>query len=56
MPVEIREIVIKTLIQSEGFQRREALNEKQGIQLKREVLEECRRMIAENRKKGQIKR
>ncbi|WP_430410644.1 DUF5908 family protein [Kordia sp.] len=56
MPIEIRELVIKTEIQS-VTRSATASHQKQDLsQLKNELLETCKRMISESHKKEKYKR
>jgi hypothetical protein len=56
MPIEIRELVIKTEIKT--VQKSSATNyQKQDLsQLKEDLLETCKRMISESHKKEKYKR
>ncbi|MBL0358420.1 MAG: hypothetical protein IPP72_16860 [Chitinophagaceae bacterium] len=56
MPIEIRELVIKTEVIIGGTKRNFFPDEKELAQIKRHLLEECRRFIKENSKKRNIKR
>ncbi len=51
MPVEIREIVIKTVIQTTDLSRGKVLSHDKVNVIKKEVLEERRRLIYEDKKK-----
>lgn len=56
MPVEIREIVIKTVIQTQDSSAKRVVNA-EGLQhVKRELMDECRRLIMQNNKKVKKKR
>lgn len=55
MPVEIREIVIKTVIQS-GNSDKTNLSSEALAGIRKDIMEECKRMINENSKKPRIKR
>lgn len=56
MPVEIREIVIKTVIQTQDSSAKRGMSV-EGLQnVKRELMDECRRLIAQNNKKAKKKR
>jgi len=50
MPVEIREIVIKTTIQSSDNIRKKGVDSEKLEEFRKRVLEECRRMIGEQKK------
>jgi nitrogenase molybdenum-iron protein alpha/beta subunit len=56
MPIEIREIIIKTEISSGGKQTSSALKEEDIHFFRKQLLEECKRMIAEKTKKNSYKR
>jgi hypothetical protein len=56
MPVEIREVIIKTEISSIDKSRSGAAKEKELTVFKRQVLEECKRMLAVSTKKTGYKR
>ncbi|MFT3795829.1 DUF5908 family protein [Flavobacterium sp.] len=55
MPIEIREIVIKTEIASKEAGSA-ALRENEILLLRKQLLEECRRIIAEKTKRNTYKR
>lgn len=55
MPIEIREIIIRTEIVTGGSGKNSS-REKETGQLKRQLLEECKRMLAENNRKNLHKR
>jgi len=56
MPVEIREIVIRTEISGTGRDHAGSLKEKELIALKKQLLEECRRIISDHTKQTAYKR
>lgn len=56
MPIEIRELIIKTEVTVGGTQRNVFAEEKQLAEIKKQLLEECRRFIKANNKKQLIKR
>lgn len=56
MPIEIREIVIKTEISSTAQNNAGTIREKDLNMLKRQLLEECKRIISETSKKQTYKR
>lgn len=56
MPVEIREVIIKTEISSIDRNRSGAAKERELTIFKRQVLEECKRMLAISTKKSGYKR
>ncbi len=56
MPVEIREIVIKTTIQSRDTGSSSNLDDYNLGKIKREVLESCRKLLEENQKRVKYKR
>lgn len=56
MPVEIREIVIKTTIQSNDRVMKSALGEEEIKQLKNTIIEECKRMMDRQQNKLKYKR
>ena len=56
MPVEIREIIIKTEIASATREHSASVKEKDLSTLKKHLLEECKRMITEHTKRNNYKR
>jgi len=56
MPIEIRELIIKTEISSRVSFNDTTIKEAETHLLKKQLLEECRRMIAERTKKNSHKR
>lgn len=56
MPIEIRELIIKTEIVSKDSFKDSNANETEIQLLKKQLLEECKRMIAERTKKNSYKR
>ena len=56
MPVEIRELIIKTAISSADNNARGRVAEKDLNILKKQLLEECRRIISENTKRDSYNR
>lgn len=56
MPVEIREVIIRTDISSADRKRSGATKEKELSFLKKQLLDECRRMIQLSTKKSGLKR
>ncbi|WP_157848778.1 DUF5908 family protein [Flavobacterium sp. Root901] len=56
MPIEIRELVIKTEIVSSNSRTGNAVKEKEFLLLKKQVLEECRRLISEKNQENRYKR
>jgi len=56
MPIEIRELIIKTEISSATANSSGGVKEKDFQLLKKQLLEECRRIISENTKKSDDKR
>jgi hypothetical protein len=56
MPIEIREIIIKTEITSSGHTRQGRVNEKELGMFRKQLLEECKRMISGKTKKNSYKR
>lgn len=56
MPVEIREIIIKTEIASSGRTNSATVKDKDMQVLKKQVLEECKKIIAENNREKSHKR
>lgn len=56
MPIEIRELVIKTTITTGGTGNNFLTDEKELAHLKKQLLEECKRLIKEHTKKRNIKR
>ncbi|WP_163411036.1 DUF5908 family protein [Flavobacterium ajazii] len=49
MPIEIRELIIKTEITTANSKNSSAVKEKELSVLRKQVLEECRRLIAEKK-------
>lgn len=56
MPVEIRELVIRTEVLSAARTRAGTVKEKDLAMLRRQIMEECRRMIGERTSKTIYKR
>jgi hypothetical protein len=56
MPVEIREIVIKTVIQSNENSPKKGFTNERLQTVKRELMEECKRLINQNNKNNRKKR
>ena len=56
MPIEIRELIIKTEISSVSGNSSGGVKEKDFVQLKKQLLEECRRIISENTRSSDHKR
>ena len=56
MPVEIRELIIKTEISVSDRNYLSGIKEEDLRQLKRQVLEECKKIIVERTKKNSDKR
>lgn len=56
MPIEIRELVIKTEIRTVHENVRSKRTSQDAVQLKDEVLEMCRRMISEAQKREKYNR
>ncbi|WP_165396028.1 DUF5908 family protein [Flavobacterium sp. J27] len=56
MPIEIRELIIKTEIASKSKMEEDIPKEIEMNAFKKQVLDECKRMIAEKTKKNNYKR
>ncbi|NDI99684.1 hypothetical protein GWA97_11405 [Flavobacterium sp. LaA7.5] len=56
MPIEIRELIIKTEITSGKHNPQAILKEKDLQALKKQMLEECRRIVAEQMREKNNKR
>ena len=56
MPIEIRELIIKTEISSRDKSDDAPIKEAEMYVLKKQLLEECKRMIVEKTKKSIYKR
>jgi hypothetical protein len=56
MPIEIRELVIKTEVSISGQHHPAAIQEKDLQALKKQVLEACKRLITEQVKRNSYKR
>jgi len=56
MPIEIREIIIKTDISTSNKNLVKEIKEKEVAAMKKQILDECKRMIAMNTKKTGHKR
>lgn len=56
MPIEIRELIIKTEISSRDKQAATSIKEEDIYFLKKQLLEECKRLISEKTKKNSYKR
>ncbi len=49
MPIEIRELIIKTVVQNEVTEEKKEERSVDSQILRKEILDECRRMISEER-------
>nr|WP_294921923.1 DUF5908 family protein [uncultured Flavobacterium sp.] len=56
MPIEIRELIIKTEIVTNNTRNSSAVKEKELSVLRKQVLEECKRLIAEKNQENSYKR
>jgi hypothetical protein len=56
MPIEIRELIIKTQISTSDRNTPAAIKEKDLNLLKKQVLEECKRIISESAERNSYKR
>lgn len=56
MPIEIRELIIKTEVVSDNGGRQAVIIEKDLTMIREKLLDECKRMIAANMKKDRFKR
>ncbi|MEO6176904.1 MAG: DUF5908 family protein [Flavobacterium circumlabens] len=56
MPIEIRELIIKTEIVSSNAKHSSVAKEKELSLFKKQVLEECKRLIAEKNQVNSYKR
>lgn len=56
MPIEIRELIIKTEITSGVKRDSRAIKDKELNLLKKQLMEECKRLISENMQKRSYKR
>ncbi|MGH2664795.1 DUF5908 family protein [Flavobacterium sp.] len=56
MPIEIRELIIKTEIVSTNTKNSSLAKEKELSLLKKQLLEECKRLIAEKNQTNSYKR
>jgi len=56
MPIEIRELIIKTEISSASRNNTGGLKEKDLSAMKKQLLEECKRIISQNTPKTGYKR
>ncbi len=56
MPIEIREIVIKTVVESNLSARSDDWGSDKASKIKNQILEECRKMINNSKKKTRTKR
>ncbi|WP_162996669.1 DUF5908 family protein [Mucilaginibacter celer] len=56
MPVEIRELIIKTAISTGAARQSEGIKEKDLNAMKRQLLEECKRLFADTKKRNDNKR
>ena len=56
MPVEIRELIIKTAISAAGSSASAKVMEKDLNTLKKQLLEECKKIILENTRKDSYNR
>ncbi len=56
MPVEIRELIIKTEVRSVEQNEKNVFSRKDIIELKKQLLIACKRMVLEQTKKSNFKR
>ncbi|MFH6990875.1 DUF5908 family protein [Flavobacterium sp. FlaQc-48] len=56
MPIEIRELIIKTEIVSTNTKNSAVAKEKEISLLRKQLLEECKRLIAEKNQENSYKR
>lgn len=56
MPIEIRELIIKTEIVSNNTKNLAVAKEKELSLLRKQLLEECKRLIAEKNQENSYKR
>jgi len=56
MPVEIRELIIKTEISTANQNSKAGINEQEITALKKELLDECKRIVSGSLKKSSQKR
>ena len=56
MPIEIRELVIRTEISGTGRNTQPGIREKDMNLMKKKLLDECKRIIAANMKRDSYKR
>jgi len=56
MPIEIRELIIKTEIINADQKYSPAIKEKDLVLLKKQLLQECKSLISESNKKNSYKR
>lgn len=56
MPIEIRELIIKTEIVTTNTKNNSVVKEKELSLLRKQVLEECKRLIAEKSQVNSYKR
>lgn len=56
MPIEIRELIIKTEVVSSNTKYSSGMKEKELSLLRKQLLEECKRLIAEKNQKDSYKR
>jgi len=56
MPIEIRELIIKTEVSSSGGNRETFANERELHMMRERLLDECKKMIAAQARKDRSKR
>ncbi len=56
MPIEIRELIIRTEISAAGKINQAEVNERDFSAMKEKLLDECKKIIAANMKKDRYKR
>jgi hypothetical protein len=56
MPIEIRELVIKTEISTGSGNQAKGIKEKEFALFKKQMFEECKRLISDQAKKNTFKR
>lgn len=56
MPIEIRELIIKTEIRTSDQKDQNSINKEDIANLKRYLLEECKRIITKDKRRNHYKR
>ena len=56
MPIEIRELVIKTEVRTQDYEVQRSIDDHTISLLKQELMESCKRLLTERNKRGSYRR